>query len=77
MKAVKRAGRFLNFYNTTESLGSFNNYVQVANTVTSYMYIYSRSESVARRGGAEVAGWTLVRKIRVRFPAYPHRVWAL
>ena len=33
--------------------------------------------SVARRGCAEVAGWTLDRKIRVRFPAYPHRVWAL
>ena len=32
---------------------------------------------VARRGGVEVAGWTLDRKIRVRFPAYPHRVWAL
>ena len=31
----------------------------------------------ARRGGAEVAGWTLDRKIRVRFPAYPHRVWVL
>ena len=31
----------------------------------------------ARRGGAEVAGWTLDRKIRVRFPAYPHRVCAL
>ena len=31
----------------------------------------------ARRGCAEVAGWTLDRKIRVRFPAYPHRVWAL
>ena len=30
-----------------------------------------------QRGGAEVAGWTLDRKIRVRFPAYPHRVWAL
>ena len=30
-----------------------------------------------RRGGAEVAGWTLDRKIRVRFPANPHRVWAL
>ena len=26
---------------------------------------------VARRGGAEVAGWTLDRKIQVRFPAYP------
>ena len=35
------------------------------------------SFSLARRGGAEVAGWTLDRKIRVRFPAYPHRVWAL
>ena len=33
--------------------------------------------SGARRGGTEVAGWTLDRKIRVRFPAYPHRVWAL
>ena len=32
--------------------------------------------SLARRGGAEVAGWTLDGKIRVRFPAYPHRVWA-
>ena len=31
----------------------------------------------ARCGGAEVAGWNLDRKIRVRFPAYPHRVWAL
>ena len=31
----------------------------------------------ARGGGTEVAGWTLDRKIRVRFPAYPHRVWAL
>ena len=30
-----------------------------------------------RRGGAEVAGWTLVRKIRILFPAYPHSVWAL
>ena len=31
----------------------------------------------ARRGGAEVAGWTLDRKMWVQFPAYPHRVWAL
>ena len=31
----------------------------------------------ARRGDAEVAGWILDQKIRVRFPAYPHRVWAL
>ena len=35
------------------------------------------SNVVARRDGAEVAGWTLDRKIRVRFPPYPHRVWAL
>ena len=33
--------------------------------------------ATARRSGAEVAGWTLDRRIRVRFPAYPHRVWAL
>ena len=32
--------------------------------------------AMARHGGAEVADWTLDRKIRVRFPAYPHRVWA-
>ena len=32
---------------------------------------------LARRGGTEVAGWTMDRKIRVGFPAYPHRVWAL
>ena len=37
----------------------------------------SRDVNEARRGGAEVAGWTLDRKIRVRFPAYPHGVWAL
>ena len=56
----------------------------------SYEYIYHHNagechgsvnitvyNSLARRGGAEVAGWTLDRKIRVRFPAYPHRVWAL
>ena len=33
--------------------------------------------TLARRGGVEIAGWTLDRKIRFRFPAYPHRVWAL
>ena len=32
---------------------------------------------IARRGGAEVEGWTLDRTIRVRFPAYPHCVWAI
>ena len=31
----------------------------------------------ACRGSAEVAGWTLDRKIPVPFPAYPHCVWAL
>ena len=45
---------------------------------------YSRKSSwwcfsmgIARRGGVEVAGWTLDRTIRVPFPDYPHRVWAL
>ena len=33
--------------------------------------------SSLHRGGVEVAGWTLDRKTRVRFPAYTHRVWAL
>ena len=38
---------------------------------------YSLKE-VARRGGAEVAaGWTLDRRLLVRFSAYPHRVGAL
>ena len=31
----------------------------------------------ARRGGVGVAGWTVIRKTRVRSPGYPHRVWAL
>ena len=31
----------------------------------------------ARRGGVEVAGWTVDRKTQVRFPAYPHREWVL
>ena len=35
------------------------------------------TNSLARRGGAEVAGWTVDRKIRVWFSAYPHRVLAL
>ena len=26
--------------------------------------------------GVEIAGWTMDRKTRVRFPAYPYRVWA-
>ena len=36
-----------------------------------------QGHKLARRGGVKVAGWTLDRKTRVRFPAYPHRVWAL
>ena len=47
------------------------------NNVVTLLWFYSVSVWVARRGGAEVAGWTLDRMIRVRFPAYPHRVWAL
>ena len=46
-----------------------------------YFIVYSSRQIsiciLARRGGAEVASWTLDRKIRVRFPAYPHRVLAL
>ena len=38
---------------------------------------YHHNPILSHRGGAEVAGWTLDRKIRVQFPAYPHRVWAL
>ena len=34
--------------------------------IKSFLNIY-----VARRGGAEVAGWTLDREIRVRFPRLP------
>ena len=42
-----------------------------------YVHLKPRdTRGQARRGGTEVAGWTLDRKIRVRFPAYPHRVWA-
>ena len=39
--------------------------------------IHHCTNGLARHGGAEVAGWTLDRKIRVRFPACPHRMWAL
>ena len=42
-----------------------------------YIFCWSCEWVIVRRGGAEVAGWTLDRKIRVRFPAYSHRVWAL
>ena len=42
-----------------------------------FTFYHYASTAYARRGGAEVAGWTLDRKIRVWFPAYPHRVWAL
>ena len=37
----------------------------------------TQQKTLARHGGAEVAGWTFDRKIRVRFPASPHRVRAL
>ena len=39
--------------------------------------VINSSTNVACRGCAEVAGWTVDWKIRVRFPAYPHCVWAL
>ena len=42
-----------------------------------YHVLYTDSTIVARRGGIEVAGWTVGRTILVRFPAYPHCVWAL
>ena len=32
---------------------------------------------LASRDGVEVAGWTVNRETQVRFPAYPHRLWAL
>ena len=38
------------------------------------MHIY---KCEARHSGVEVAGSTVDRTIQVRFPAYPHRVWAL
>ena len=41
-----------------------------------FVKLFRIMESAADTG-VEVAGWTLDRKIRVRFPAYPHRVWAL
>ena len=43
----------------------------------SYKSSSTVTNTSARSGGTEVAGWTLDRKIRVRFPAYLHRVWAL
>ena len=51
----------------------------ICNATTSFSWQIDLNSLMreARRGGAEVAGWTLDRKIRVRFPAYPHRVWAL
>ena len=33
--------------------------------------------TIARCGGVEVAGWTVDRKIRVRFPAFPRRLYAV
>ena len=32
---------------------------------------------LARRGGVEVAGWTVDRKTWVQFPAYTYCMWAL
>ena len=49
----------------------------VCRSMCMYVSMPAYPRIVARRGGAEVAGWTLDRKIRVRFPAYPHCVWAL
>ena len=42
-----------------------------------WQYVACDGDILARSGGAEVAGWTLNQKIRVRFLTYPHRVWAL
>ena len=39
-------------------------------------FIHS-SYTTARGGGTKVSGWTVHRKNLVRFPTYPHRVWAL
>ena len=52
-------------------------YISTCNYVLVRTHLGTSTCIRARRGGAEVAGWTLDRKIRVRFPAYPHRVWAL
>ena len=49
--------------------------------INTYIFVYSAVEvycpAFARRGGVEVAGWTVDRKIQVRFPPYPNCVWAL
>ena len=55
----------------------FINILKLYSSTESCSCIYASSSTKARRGGAEVAGWTLDRKVRVRFPAYAHRVWAL
>ena len=49
--------------------------MQLHNTLLWYSNVFDTLYRTT--GGAEVAGWTLDRKIWVRFPAYPHRVWAL
>ena len=48
-------------------------HVMINHNLNLFIFMYPP----ARRGGEEVAGWTVDRTIRVRFPAYPHRVWAL
>ena len=62
-------------------LGKLQNNINITNAISVQYkktpFLYLHVSPSARRGGAEVAGWTLDRKIRVRFPAYPHRVWAL
>ena len=42
-----------------------------------YNWKFLFSYFASKTGGVEVAGWTVGRNTRVRFPAYPHRVWAL
>ena len=49
----------------------------VTERVAAQVYHSATYIVLARRGGVEVAGWTLDRTIRVRFPAYPHHVLAL
>ena len=40
--------------------------------ISLYVHVF-----LTRRGGVEVAGWTVDWDIPVRFPAYPHRMLAL
>ena len=47
------------------------------NTIPLYIFRVINLTQKVFCGCAEVAGWTVDRKIPVRFPAYPNRVWAL